>query len=520
MDLATAELPDDVEVLRAMVRAQAKDTARLQAEVARLETLVSRWEHLAGQLRRMHMGRRSEKLDPEQFTLALEDLETPLAEVEAEQEKADPDLKAERTRERRKSRPSLPAHLPEVEVVIEPASTACPCCSGAMHRIGEDVSRRLDVVPAQYQVRVTRRPKYACRACEGSVVQAPAPARLIEGGLPTERLVAQVLTAKYADHTPLFRQAQALARQGVQVSRSVLAHWVGYAAAELKPVWAVMRDELLHCERLFVDETRAPVQDPGRGQVKTGYFWAIARDDRPWGGPDPPAVVYTYAPGRGAEHAVSLLGGFVGVLQTDGYGAYKSFTRNRNGVALAHCWSHVRRKFFDLAKAGSAPIAEEVLRRIGELYRVEASVRGQSPEARQAARAKSSRAVVEDLERWLKARQQDLPGRSPTAQAVRYALSLWDGLALFLDDGRLELDTNPVERAMRPIALGRKNSLFAGSDEGAQNWAVLATLVQCCKLRNVDPQAYFENVLTRLVNGHPQSRIAELIPWIWTPTPA
>ena len=303
----------------------------------------------------------------------------------------------------------------------------------------------------------------------------------------------------------------------MQVSRSVLAHWVGYAAAELKPIWSVMRDELLAAERLFVDETRAPVQDPGRGQVKTGYFWAIARDDRPWGGPDPPAVVYTYAPGRGAEHAVSLLGGFVGVLQTDGYGAYKSLARNRNGVALAHCWSHVRRKFFDLAKAGSAPIAEEALRRIGELYRVEAAVRGQSPEARQVARAKTSRTVVEDLERWLKARQQDLPGRSPTAQAVRYALSLWDGLAIFLDDGRLELDTNPVERAMRPIALGRKNSLFAGSDEGAQNWAVLATLVQCCKLRNVDPQAYFEDVLTRLVNGHPQARIAELIPWNWTP---
>jgi transposase len=538
MDVALAELSKEVEALRAQVAAarQREDAAaleverlgaeaaclaaqrqHLEAEVARLTTENARWEHIVAQLRRLAFGKSSERLDPAQLQLGLEDLESARDACEAVEEKGDPELKAHRTRQRRESRPSLPDHLPQIEVVIEPASTACPCCSGAMHRIGEDVSRRLDVVPAQYQVLVTRRPKYACRSCEGSVVQAPAPARLIEGGLPTERLVAQVLTAKYADHTPLFRQAQAFARQGIKIDRSTLAFWTGYAAAELKPLWRLMRDELLTSSRLFVDETRAPVLDPGRGRTKTGYFWAIARDDRSWGGQDPPAVVYTYAPGRGHDHALALLDKFSGVLQTDGYSAYRTLARKRNDVVLAHCWSHVRRKFFDLAKAGSAPIAEEALRRIAELYGIEADIRGQSPEARANARRTLSRPVVEALEAWFDDRLRKVPGRSPMAEAIRYAVTRWDGLVRFIDDGHLELDTNPVERAMRPIALGRKNHLFAGSDEGAEHWAVIATLVECCKLRGVNIETYLEDVLTRLVNGHPQAQLAELTPWNWAP---
>jgi transposase len=322
-------------------------------------------------------------------------------------------------------------------------------------------------VPAQYQVIVTHRPKYACRSCEGTVIQAPAPARLIEGGLPTERLVAQVLVDKYADHVPLYRQAQGFARQGVKLDRSTLAFWTGYAAAELKPVWAHMRERLLGAPKLFVDETKAPVLDPGRGRTKAGYFWAIARDDRGWGGSDPPAGVYTYAPGRGADHAITLLKDFSGVLQTDGYAAYKTLASRRNDVILAHCWSHVRRKFFDLAKGGSAPIAEEILVRIGKLYAVETDVRGQTAEERQLARQDHSAPIIETLKTYLDEQLRRLPGGSVTAEAIRYVQSRWDGLTRFLDDGRIELDTNPVERAMRPIALNRKNALFAGSDEGA-----------------------------------------------------
>lgn len=539
MDVAADTLPDDVETLQAMVlaeraklatieaieaqlQAQLEENKVLEAERIRLGEIVDtltaqaeRFQHIIAQLRRLTFGKRSEQMDKDQLQLALEDLQQGLAEIEGEEEKTDVELKAHRTRQRRDRRPSLPEHLPRVEVVIEPASTACPCCAGAMHVIGEDVSRRLDVVPAQYQVLVTRRPKYACRACEGKVVQAPAPPRLIEGGLPTERMVAEVLVAKYADHTPLYRQAQGLARQGIEIDRSTLAYWTGYAAAELKPIWSLMREELLRSSKLFVDETTAPVLDPGRGRTKIGYFWAVARDDRAWAGADPPAVVYTYAPGRGAEHAIALLEDFSGVLQTDGYSAYKTLAGRNRQVTLAHCWSHLRRKFFDLAKAGSAPIATEALRRIGELYAVEAEIRGQSADLRAAARQDRSAALVEDLKAWLDTQLAKLPGRSPMAGVIRYALTHWEGLTVFLSDGRIELDTNPVERAMRPIALNRKNALFAGSDDGAHHWAVLATLVENCKLHRVNPTAYLTDVLTQLVNGHLQSRLNELTPWGW-----
>ena len=538
MDAALKSLPDDPETLRAMLLADRATLAEIQAEVAalkaerlerdaeelrlqaqleRLEAQNARYEHIIAQLRRLTFGKRSEQMDKDQLQLALEDLQQGAAEIEAQEEKDDPELKAHRTRQRRERRPSLPGHLPRVDVVIEPASTQCPCCAGSMHVIGEDVSQRLDVVPAQYQVIVTHRPKYACRSCEGKVVQAPAPARLIEGGLPTERMVAQVLVAKYADHTPLYRQAQGLARQGIEIDRSTLAFWTGYAAAELEPLWRRMREMLLCGSRLFVDETRAPVLDPGRGRTKTGYFWTVARDDRPWNGTDPPAVVYTYAPGRGADHAAGLLKDFSGVLQTDGYQVYQTLAKARNDVVLAHCWAHARRKFFDLAKGGSAPIAAEALARIGRLYAVEADIRGQSAEARLAARIEKSAPLIGELKTWLQERLTEVRGSSHTAEAIRYALSRWQGLTRFLDDGRVELDTNAVERAMRPIALNRKNSLFAGSDEGAHHWAILATLIECCKLHAVNPQTYLEDVLTRLVAGHPQSQIDQLTPWLWRP---
>jgi transposase len=532
MEPASEALPDDIEALRALIlveraerlRIDAEATrlqteaAQLQHEVARLTVLTERLDHIIAQLRRLQFGKRSEVLDPDQLQLGFEDLEAAAAEVEAEEENGDTGLKAERTRRRRQGRPSLPDHLPQVEVVIEPASTACPCCAGPLHLIGEDVSRRLDVVPARYQILVTRRPRYACRSCEGSVVQAPAPARLIEGGLPTERLVAQVLVDKYADHGPLYRQVQGLARQGIELDRSTLAFWTGYAAAELKPLWRWMREELLRSGRLFVDETRAPVLDPGRGRTKTGYFWAIARDDRGWGGSDPPAVVYSYAPGRGADHAIALLKDFSGILQTDGYGAYKTLVeadRPRRAIALAHCWAHARRRFFELAKGGAAPIAEEALRRIAGLYAIEAGIRGQAASSRKAARQTRSRPLVEDMKLWLEARLTTVAGRSPMAEAIRYTLARWDGLTRFLDDGRIELDSNPVERSIRPIALNRKNALFAGSDEGAENWAVLATLIECCKLHGVNPNRYLTDVLTRLVNGHLERRVSELAPWAW-----
>ena len=378
-------------------------------------------------------------------------------------------------------------------------------------------------MPAKLRVIVTRRPKYACRRCTDGVVQAPAPNRLIEGGLPTEMLVADVLVSKYADHLPLYRQAQILAREGIAIDRSTLAHWVGFAAHELEPLHARLVEILKASTKLFADETRCPVLDPGRGRTKTGYLWAIARDDRPWGGGDPPAVAYLYAPGRGAEHAVRHLAGFKGVLQVDGYAAYDALTdakRVGGPVVLALCWSHFRRRFYEIAKGGTAPIASEALSRIGELYAIEAEIRGRGSEERRAERQARTRPLVDAMRPWLEHSLARVPGGSAIAQAMRYGLSRWEGLGRFLDDGRIEIDTNTVERSIRPIALNRKNALFAGSDEGGANWAIIASLIETAKLNGVNPHAWLADTLTKLVNRWPASRIDELMPWAYAKIPA
>jgi transposase len=516
------DLPDDPSAVHEAMLAM---RAELEAERALrrgLEDQNERLRHFIRQLQRMQFGRRSEKLDPDQLALALEDLEQAVAEADAEAEKADPPLRRARGRERRQSRGALPAHLPRIEVVIEPPTTVCPCCSGPMHLIGEDRSERLDVIPMRYQVIVTRRPKYGCRACQSAVEQAPAPPRLVEGGLPTERMVAQVLVTKYADHAPLYRQAQMLARQDIVIDRSTLASWVGTAAAELKPLWRLLREELLGSARLFVDETTAPVLDPGRGRTKTGYFWAIARDDRPWGGTDPPAVVYSYAPGRGNEHAAKLLKNFRGILQADAYVVYKKVAEPPgtdgaadDGVILAHCWAHCRRRFFEIAHKRPAPIAREALQRIAALYEIEAEIRGRSADERRAARQSRTKPLLDAMRLWLEQRAAELPRKSPLAEAIGYPLNHWEGLTRFLDDGRIEIDSNTVERSIRPIALNRKNALFAGHDLGAENWAVLASLIETCKWHDVNPEAWLADILTRLVGGWPNRRLAELTPWAW-----
>ena len=305
-----------------------------------------------------------------------------------------------------------------------------------------------------------------------------------------------------------YRQAQILARQGVILERSTLSFWMGYAAAEVAPVVARLREMMLASTRIFADETVVPVLDPGRGRTKQGYFWAMARDDRPWGGSQPPAVVYSYAPGRGHTHANTLLGGYRGILQCDGYAAYKKFAGSKSAetsVTLAFCWSHVRRGFYDLAKA-KAPIATETLQRIAALYEIEARVRGKSAADRLAVRQTESKPLVTELRDWFEAQIAKLPARGPTADAIRYALNHWDGLCRFLDDGRIELDNNSVERSMRPVALSRKNSLFAGSDEGGENWACLASLIETCLCRARHRQVYaeYQTMPSQLLKRHSQ----------------
>jgi len=331
--------------------------------------------------------------------------------------------------------------------------------------------------------------------------------------------VAQVLVSKYADHLPLYRQAQIYARQGINLDRSTLADWVGRAAFVLRPVHERLLTALKGSSKLFADETTAPVLDPGRGRTKTGQLWAYARDDRPWGGTDPPGVAYVYAPDRKAGRPIAHLAGFKGTLQVDGYAGYRALAEHGK-VTLAFCWAHVRRRFYELAAAGPAPIASEALQRIARLYAIESEIRGHSADERRATRQEKSRPLVDELEPWLRAKLGLISQKTKLAEAIRYALSHWDGLIRFIDDGRIEIDSNVVERAIRPIALNRKNALFAGSDGGAEHWAVIASLIETCKLVSVEPQTYLANVITRIVNAHPNSQIDDLLPWAYPARPA
>ena len=501
-------LPNDVQALQALLMAE---RARHAEELDRLTAIIK-------ELQRHRFGRRSEQLDPDQLALALEDLEQTIAATEAAAEKdGEVPAKPAAARKRQINRGALPVHLPREEIVIDVEDKTCACCGGLKHRIGEDVSERLDVIPAQLKVIVTRRPKYACRACAGEVTQAPAPERLIENGIPTEALIAHVLVAKYADHTPLYRQAQIYARQGITLDRSTLADWVGRAAFALRPVHARLFELLKQSSKLFADETTAPVLDPGRGRTKKGQLWAYARDERPWAGPDPPGVAYAYAPDRKHVRPAEHLAGFSGKLQVDGYGAYAELAEGGN-VELAFCWSHVRRHFYEIQAATPAPIASEALVRIAALYAVESDIRGVTADERRRVRQLRTKPIIDALRPWLEAKLATVSGKSTIAEAIRYALSRWDGLTRFLDDGRIEIDSNVVERAIRPIALGRKNHLFAGSDGGGAHWAVIASLIETCKMNDVDPEAYLRDVLTKIVARHPMSRIDELLPFAYAQT--
>ncbi len=485
---------------------------RLSAALDARDHELERLTGIIKKLQRMQFGKSAEKLDPDQLQLALDDLEMALEAANAEGESAT--LQASRERRGPVKRGVLPVHLPRVEVIVDLEDKSCPCCGGGLHVIGEDRSERLDVIPAQHRVLVTRRPKYGCRACEGAVLQAPAPARLIESGLPTEAMIAHVLVSKYADHLPLYRQWQILARQGIEIDRSCLAEWAGRGAWALKPITARLLEKLKTAPKLFCDETRAPVLDPGRGRTKTGYLWAIARDDRPWGGPEPPGVVYAYAPGRGGEHARAALAGWSGVLQVDAYAAYNALV-DEGDVSLAYCWAHWRRDFYDIAAGGNAPIASEALTRIAAVYAIEEKIKGRSADERRAIRQAETWPLIDALKIWLEQKLELVAKRGRIGEAIRYGLSRWEGFTRFLDDGRIEIDSNIVERAIRPIALNRKNALFAGSDEGGVAWGVVASLIETCKLNGVEPHAYLTDVLAKLADGWPMSRLDDLLPWAY-----
>lgn len=521
--MLTDPLPDSVDALRTLVSQLSNERDTAIEKLQRLTEQNDKLRHLLKQLQNAQFGSRSERLNRDQMLLALEDLETAVAKQEAEEEKNDaannPAKPQTTQKKRRPNRGALPAHLPRVHVTIEPESTICPCCQGHMHIISDETSERLHSRAAQHEVIVTHRPKYGCRGCESAVVQALAPEHLIKNGIPTEGMVASVIVDKHAWHKPLYRQAQTMALQGLPIDRSTLAGWVGTAAAELAPVYERLKERLLASPKIVVDETKMPVLDPGRGRTKTGYFWTISRDDRPWNGPEPAGVAYTYAPGRGGQHGLALLDKYSGIVQCDGYIVYEQLVGPKvpNGqITLAFCWSHWRRQFFDIDRGGPAPIAHEALERIAALYAIEERIRGQSAEQRRAVRQAQSKPLVESLKAWLETQLATISQKGVLAEAIRYGLKRWDGLLLFLEDGRLEIDTNSVERANRLIALTRKNSLFAGHDEGAANWACLASLIETAKIHALNPQAYLADILTKLVNGWPMKKIDALLPWAWS----
>ena len=509
---------------RAVFEAQQAQIAVLSTDNSALAVSNKRLEMLIKEFRHALYGKRSEKLSADERQLAFEDLEAAVAEVEAAQESSPATPAASRKRRKPVNRNlgNLPEGLPRLEQVIEPESTLCPCGCGEMHRIGEDRTERLDIVPAQLRVIVTIRPKYACRACTDGVTQAAARPWLIEGALPTEGTLAHVLVSKYADHLPLYRQSQILARSGLQIDRSTLAGWVGKAAFHLGPVVDRLAEHLKRSTKLFMDETTAPVLDPGKGKTKTGYLWALARDDRRWGGSDPPGVVYFYAPGRGGGHAETFLDGFDGILQVDGYAGYNRLTRSsRKGGAplcVAYCWAHARRKLREVFERDGSEIAREGLERIAKFYEIEAEIRGLGHDQRLAVRMARTAPLVESFRVWLAEQRSRVSAKSRLGEKLTYIANHWDGLQTFLSDGRVEMDSNAVENLIRPIALNRKNALFAGHDEGGRTWGRIASLIETAKINGIEPFAYLKATLEAIAGGHPNDRLDELLPWNWVPT--
>lgn len=500
----------------------AAETARIEAEtrLAAVEEARARLERLLSQMRRDAYGAKSEKGDPDQHHLPFEDVEAAAGMLAAASEAAEKVISPKKApmSPPQRNKGNLPAHLPRIEQVIEPESILCPCGCGAMQRIGESRAERLDVIPAQFRVLVTVRPKYVCRTCAGAQhAQAPAPEWLVPRGLPTEALVAHCMVAKFGDYLPFYRQADIYRRQGLDLDRTMLAEWSGRAAQLLTPVIDAMMAELRRSDRLQMDETTVPVLAPGTGEVRTDWLWVVLRDQRGWGGGDPPIVVFHHSRSRAGKVAQEILMGFSGgTLLVDGHGGYDQLADPKKTARpwdIAYCWTHWRRRFVKFAKDTPSEICDEMVERIAQLYAIEREIRGRDPATRVKIRQRFSRPIVEALRPWLEGCLQQLSSTNELTRHIRYGLKRWAGLTRFLTDGRLEMDTNGVENPIRPIPLTRKNALFAGSDDGAKTWARIASLIGTCRLNGINPEAYIAATLRKILDQHMQSDIAALMPW-------
>jgi transposase len=502
--LEYAKLPNDTEELKQLLLQHSNWVEALREEVLRL--------------RRWRFGRSSEVIDlavlPELplsggMTAPEAAPEGPSTSPPAPVRLISVEDPARKKGTRRPPR-ALPLELPRVIRVHQPPSCNCPECGQRLTRLGEDASEQLDYVPGYFQVIRHVRPKLSCSACAG-IVQAAAPSRPIERGLPTAGLLAQVIAAKYADHCPLYRQEGIYRRGGVELPRAMLASWVAEAADLLDPLVGVLEQYVMSASRLHADDTPVPVLAPGRGRTRTGRLWAYVRDDRPCGGRDPPAVVYRYSPDRKAERPQAHLRSFAGILQADAYSGFTPLYADGRIVEAA-CWAHARRKYYDVYMVDRSPIAAEALRRIGELYALEREIRGQLPQERARARGERAASKLDELRAWLTATHRTLSVKSPLAGAMQYTLARWTALTRYLEDGRIEIDNNAAERAIRALVLGRRNYLFAGSDAGGETAARLYSLIGSCRLNGIDPHLYLRHVL-ECIASHPINRIEELLPW-------
>lgn len=495
----TEQLPDDLEVLKGLV-------ASLTTELKSRDLLIDKLKHQLTGLRRHQFGSRSEAID--QLELTLEDEEIARA---AERSSDAPGKAAPKGQPKRKP---LPEHLTRNEVVLS-AGQDCASCGGKLRQLSEDVTEELEYVPGRFIVNRILRPRMACTCCE-RIVQAALPSRPIERGRPGPGLLAHVLVNKYADHLPLYRQSQIFAREGIDLDRSTLADWVGRSAALLEPLADAIGRHVLDGGAIFADDTPVKMQAPGTGKTKTTRLWTYVRDERPWGSEVPPAAWYQFSTDRRGVRPAEHLGNFEGWMHADGYAGFEDLYRTGKIQEVA-CMAHIRRKFVDVHKSQGSGLAKEAIRQIAQLYAIENKARGQPPDDRVRIRQAKAKPVLDDLEAWLAVQLPKLSGKTPLAGAIRYALTRIKRLRPYLDNGILEIDNNTAERAMRGIAVGRKNWLFAGSKSGGNSAAIAYTLIETAKLNDVDPQAWLTDTLGRIAD-HKITRLDELMPWRYAQT--